>query len=502
MKVTGILWLPLSFLDFIERRYDTMTTQKQSALQTIEEKKSLIVGIADKVWEFAELSLQEFKSAETYCEALEKEGFDVERGTCKIETAFAASYGHGRPYIGILAEYDALSGLSQEGGLIERKEKKAGGNGHGCGHNLLGAGAFAAALGIKAYLEQNDVSGTVILYGCPGEEGGAAKAFMARDGLWKKMDAALTWHPEDVNEVATGSSNSCIQTQYKFTGIASHAAGAPERGRSALDAVELMNIGVQFLREHMSDKARIHYAITDAGGCSPNVVQPRASVLYMVRSNHVAEAVELQKRVDKIAEGAALMTETTYEKKFIDGLADTVSNFALERVLYKNFEELGVPKYTEEENAYADALAETYDSSGVPGVAAENDENAKEQVEKMQKEYGHAMNGFLTPLYQKDAFKAGSTDVGDVSWLTPTAQIHVAAWPNGCPGHSWQNVSCDRTEIGHKAAVHAGKVIAATAIDLIEDTSLLDEARAEFEKRTKDGFVCPIPADAVPVIPD
>ena len=479
-----------------------MTTQKQSALQTIEEKKSLIVDIADKVWEFAELSLQEFKSAAAYCEALEKEGFDVERGTCNIETAFAASYGHGRPYIGILAEYDALSGLSQEGGLIERKEKNAGGNGHGCGHNLLGAGAFAAALGIKAYLEQNDVSGTVILYGCPGEEGGAAKAFMARDGLWKKLDAALTWHPEDVNEVATGSSNSCIQTQYKFTGIASHAAGAPEKGRSALDAVELMNIGVQFLREHMSDKARIHYAITDAGGCSPNVVQSRASVLNMVRSNHVAEAVELQKCVDKIAEGAALMTETTYEKKFIDGLADTVSNFALERVLYKNFEELGVPKYTEEENAYADALAETYDSSGVPGVAAENDENAKEQVEKMQKEYGHAMNGFLTPLYQKDAFKAGSTDVGDVSWLTPTAQIHVAAWPNGCPGHSWQNVSCDRTEIGHKAAVHAGKVIAATAIDLIEDTSLLDEARAEFEKRTKDGFVCPIPADAVPVIPD
>ena len=479
-----------------------MTTQKQSALQTIEEKKSLIVDIADKVWEFAELSLQEFKSAAAYCEALEKEGFDVERGTCNIETAFAASYGHGRPYIGILAEYDALSGLSQEGGLIERKEKNAGGNGHGCGHNLLGAGVFAAALGIKAYLEQNDVSGTVILYGCPGEEGGAAKAFMARDGLWKKLDVALTWHPEDVNEVATGSSNSCIQTQYKFTGIASHAAGAPERGRSALDAVELMNIGVQFLREHMSDKARIHYAITDAGGCSPNVVQPRASVLYMVRSNHVAEAVELQKRVDKIAEGAALMTETTYEKKFIDGLADTVSNFALERVLYKNFEELGVPEYTEEENAYADALAETYDSSGIPGVAAENDETAKEQVEKMQKEYGHAMNGFLAPLYQKDAFKAGSTDVGDVSWLTPTAQIHVAAWPNGCPGHSWQNVSCDRTEIGHKAAVHAGKVIAATAIDLIEDTSLLDEARAEFEKRTKDGFVCPIPADAVPVIPD
>ena len=479
-----------------------MTAEKQSALQTIEEKRDLVIEIADKVWEFAELSLQEFKSAKTYCDALEAEGFEVERGTAGIETAFTASYGHGRPYIGVLAEYDALSGLSQEAGLTERKERCAGGNGHGCGHNLLGAGAFAAALGIKAYLEKNDISGTVLFYGCPGEEGGAAKAFMARDGVWKNLDVALTWHPEDVNEVATGSSNSCIQTQYKFTGIASHAAGAPEMGRSALDAVELMNIGVQFLREHMSDKARIHYAITDAGGCSPNVVQPRASVLYMVRSNHVAEAVELQKRVDKIAEGAALMTETTYEKKFIDGLADTVSNFALERVLYKNFKELGVPQYTDEENAFADALAETYDHSAVPGVAAENDEEAKEQVEKMQKEYGHAMNAFLTPLYQKDAFKAGSTDVGDVSWLTPTAQIHVAAWPNGCPGHSWQNVSCDRTEIGHKAALCAGKVLAATAIDLFEDTSLLDEARAEFEKRTKSGYVCPIPADAVPVIPD
>ena len=479
-----------------------MTAEKQSALQTIEEKKSLITGIADKIWGFAELSLQEFKSAETYCEALEKEGFEVERGTSNIETGFAASYGHGHPYIGILAEYDALSGLSQEAGVTERKEIHAGGNGHGCGHNILGAGAFAAALGVKAYLEKNDISGTVILYGCPGEEGGAAKAFMARDGVWKKLDAALTWHPEDVNEVATGSSNSCIQTQYKFTGIASHAAGAPEMGRSALDAVELMNIGVQFLREHMSDKARIHYAITDAGGCSPNVVQPRASVLYMVRSNHVAEAVELQKRVDKIAEGAALMTETTYEKKFIDGLADTVSNFALERVLYKNFKELGVPQYTDEENAFADALAETYDHSAVPGVAAENDEEAKEQVEKMQKEYGHAMNAFLTPLYQKDAFKAGSTDVGDVSWLTPTAQIHVAAWPNGCPGHSWQNVSCGKTSIGHKAAITAGKVLCAAAIDLLEQPELIAAAKTEFAGRTAEGYTCPIPPEAVPTIPD
>jgi aminobenzoyl-glutamate utilization protein B len=326
---------------------------------------------------------------------------------------------------------------------------------------------------------------------------------MARDGVFKELDAALTWHPEDVNEVATGSSNSCIQVQYKFQGVASHAAGAPELGRSALDAVELMNIGVQFLREHMSDKARIHYAITDAGGISPNVVQPRASVLYMVRSNHVAEAVSLQARVDKIAEGAALMTETTYERKFIDGLADTISNFALEKALYENFKELGVPQYTEEEQAFADQLSATYPGNeSIPGVAAEFDQNLREEVVKLREENGHAMNAFLAPLYQGEAFKAGSTDVGDVSWLTPTAQIHVASWPNGCPGHSWQNVSCGRTSIGHKAAIHAGKVLAAATIDLMQDPELLQSAREEFEKRTAAGYTCPIPADAVPVVPD
>lgn len=480
-----------------------MKQEKQRAVEAIDAKAGLIHDVADQVWDFAELSLQEEKSAALYCEVLEKEGFTVERGICNIDTAFSGSFGSGRPVIGILAEYDALSGLSQEGGLLEQKERVAGGCGHGCGHNLLGAGAFAAALGIKAYLEETGRQGTVVLYGCPGEEGGAAKAFMAREGLWKGLDAALTWHPEDVNEVATGSTNSCIQVQYKFSGIASHAAGAPEKGRSALDAVELMNIGVQFLREHMSDKARVHYAITDAGGRSANVVQPRASVLYMVRSNHVAEAVELQARVDRIAEGAALMTDTTFERQFIDGLSDTVSNFALEQILYDNYKELGVPSYTEEEHTYADQLAATYAGSDkVPGVAAANDDKLRDEVIRMREENGHAMNAFLAPLYQGEAFTAGSTDVGDVSWQTPTAQIHVAAWPNGCPGHSWQNVSCDRTDIGHKAAVHAGKVLAAAAIDLIDQPELLLKARAEFDKRTAAGYVCPIPADAVPVVPD
>lgn len=480
-----------------------MTKEKEQALEAIDDAADLIRSAADRVWEYAELSLQETQSSAYYCTILKKEEFQVEENICNISTAFSASYGSGRPVIGILAEYDALSGLSQKAGSLEREEIIPGGSGHGCGHNLLGAGALAAALGIKAYLENHPGAGTVILYGCPGEEGAASKAFMARDGVWKSLDAVLTWHPEDVNEVATGSSNSCIQVQYKFQGIASHAAGAPEMGRSALDAVELMNIGVQFLREHMSDKARIHYAITDTGGCSPNVVQPRASVLYMIRSNHVAEAIELEKRVDKIAEGAALMTETSFEKKFIDGLADTVSNFALERVLYENFRKLGVPSYTPEEHDFADKLAETYPSEGyLPGVAAEFDPVLREEVHELRSKNGHAMNEFLAPLYQGEAFKAGSTDVGDVSWLVPTAQIHVAAWPNGCPGHSWQNVSCDGTEIGKKAAIHAGKVLAGAAIDLLTRPELLKEAREEFEKRTRAGYTCPIPKGAVPVIPD
>ena len=375
-----------------------MTQEKLTAVHAVEEKEEIICQAADHIWSHPELSLQEDASAAYYCELLKEEGFRVEKGICGIRTAFAASFGSGSPRIGILAEYDALSGLSQEAGSLEQKELIPGGCGHGCGHNLLGAGAFGAALGVKAYLEKTGHAGTVILYGCPGEEGGAAKAFMARERLWESLDAALTWHPEDVNEVRTGSSNSCIQIQYKFTGIASHAAGAPEMGRSALDAVELMNIGVQFLREHMSDRARIHYAITDAGGVSPNVVQPRASVLYMIRSNHVAEAVELQARVDRIADGAALMTDTQIERKFIDGTADTVSNHTIETALYGNFREIGVPVHTEEELSFADKLAQTYPGADhVPGFGAAGDDAIREEVRALQQKAGHAMNDFLCP---------------------------------------------------------------------------------------------------------
>ncbi|MCR5322353.1 MAG: amidohydrolase [Lachnospiraceae bacterium] len=464
-----------------------MNNYKKIAVNEIEKKEKLIYDVAEKIWDYAELSLQEFKSCDLFCKVMAEEGFEVEKGICGIATAFSASFGSGRPVIGLLAEYDALSGITHDRPTA-----------HGCGHNLLGSGAMAAAVGIKEYLTQSGHSGTIILYGCPGEEGCASKAFMARDGLWNRLDAALTWHPADCNEVVTGSSNSCIQVQYTFNGISSHASAAPDKGRSALDAVELMNIGVQFLREHMSSKARVHYAITDAGGVSPNVVQSRAQVLYMVRSNHVKEALKLQERVDKIAEGAALMTETTFERKFVDGMSDTVTNRALEEAAYRNFAELGVPSHTDEELKKAEELALTYESRDKnPGIGSDFDAAYALSAAKQRSENGTYMNDFLLPHFMGDAFEPASTDVGDVSNNCPTLQIHVASWPNGCPGHSWQNVACAGSSLGYKAAVHAGKVLAATALDLFEDDDLLRKCHDEFNLRTKDGYACPIPKDAV-----
>lgn len=467
---------------------------KKIATDAIDESSSLFCEVSDKIWEYAELSLKEFKSAELYVKVLCELGFEVERDVADIKTAFLGKAGSGRPYIGILGEYDALSGLSQVGGKAEKCALEAGGNGHGCGHNMLGAGALAAAYGIKKYLEVSGKSGTVIFYGTPGEEGGAGKAFMAKRELWREIDIALTWHPSDTNEVTTGTCNSCLQVLYKYKGVASHAAGDPEHGRSALDAVELMNTGVQYLREHTKDDARIHYAIIDGGGFSPNVVQPTASVLYMVRSKLVRDANALLKRVDKIADGAALMTETEYERVFIDGCSGTVPNHSLEALLYKNLKELGAPEYTESEWEYAKALYATYDTHGaIPSLAASLDANAKAEVEAITDGGKRALNDFIAPLYTGDCFSPGSTDVGDVSWQTPTAQVYTACFTSGAPGHSWQNVSVGKTSIGHKGLLLAAKVLANTAVELFENPELIAEAKAEFELRTKEGYTSPIP---------
>lgn len=443
-----------------------MDEMKKYALASVDANAEIYNKISDSIWDDPELSLKEHHAAALYCEALEKLGFTMEKGICGIETAFSGSYGAGRPVIGILGEFDALSGLSQKCGETSPAPVADGGNGHGCGHNMLGAG----------------------------------KAYMAREGLWYGLDAALTWHPGDVNEVTTGTNNSCIQVLYKFKGVAAHAAGDPYNGRSALDAVELMNVGVQFLREHMTEDCRIHYAITDAGGISPNVVQSKAAVLYMVRANKVADSVKLQARVDDIAKGAALMTGTEFERVFIDGTAETLPNYTLEKLAHDCFEELGVPQHDAEELAFAAALKKTYPAeTKAPGTGAKFDPAIAKAVKAMTENMTKPKNDFLMPQYSGEGFTPGSTDVGDVSWQTPTAQVIVAAWPAGVPGHSWQIVSCGKTSLAHKALNCAGKVIASAAIELINDPALLQKAKDEHAERAADGYVCPIEKDAVPI---
>ena len=475
---------------------------KKEAQAYIAARGGDFAALSHKIWEYAELSLKETKSAALFMEELRAEGFTVTENLGGIPTAFSGSFGSGRPVIGILGEFDALSGLSQKAGSARPEPLTPGGAGHGCGHNMLGAAAFAAACGVKRFLEQSGLGGTVVFYGCPGEEGGAAKAYLARDGVWKDLDAALSWHPGDTFEVSTGTNNACTQVLYRFRGVAAHAAGNPEMGRSALDAVELMNIGVQFLREHMKDEARIHYAVTDGGGLSPNVVQAAASVLYMVRSRDVPDTLALQERVDKIAQGASLMTETSYERIFVDGTADTLPNPPLEKCLYENMKALPLPEYTPEERSYAAALRETYPTDGsLPGLGAKADAAIAVQVRELSGGGTKALNDFLLPYYSGEDFRPGSTDVGDVSHLTPTGQFTALCFPAGAPGHSWQNVSCGGSSIGDKGLIWAAQVLCGAAADLFSDPALLAAARAEFQRRTKErGYVCPIPAKARPYV--
>lgn len=474
--------------------------EKQGLYDYIDAHADLFVDVSDRIWEYAELSLKEFRSAALYCDVLREHGFTVEENLCGIRTAFSGSYGNGRPVIGILGEFDALSGLSQKGGVTE-KCSAGGENGHGCNHNLLGAGALAAAFAVKDWLETSGQPGTVIFFGCPGEEGGAGKAFMARENAWSALDAAVTWHPDYMNMVISGSCISCIQKEYIFDGISAHAAGGPEHGRSALDAVELMNIGVQYLREHMPSTARVHYAITDGGGVSPNVVQPHASVLYMVRDHEVGETLSLQKRVDQIAEAAAMMTDTKLSVRFIDGTANTVSNRALEALAYENLNAAPLPDYTPEELDFARALIRSFPTP--PKAPAQEFAPLLTEAEQdfviAASEGGAApINRFILPYHHSNFVHMGSTDVGDVSWQTPTVQIYAACQAAGSPGHSWQNVSAGKSSVGTKGMLFAAKVMAGIAADLFTRPEVLAAAQAEHRKNAVSGYVCPIPPDAVP----
>ena len=472
---------------------------KQAAWKEIDNKEEMILKASDEIWECAETAFLEEKSAKIICDILKEEGFKVEEGIAGIATAFKGTFGSGKPVIGFLGEYDALSGLDQEAGLAEKKQVHAGAPGHGCGHNMLGTAALASAIGVKKYLEETGKSGTVVYLGCPGEEGGSGKAFMAKEGAFSDLDAAITWHPGDMTRTCTSSSLANYQVAYKFYGTSAHAGGAPHLGRSALDALELMNMGVQFLREHVIPEARIHYAITNTGGYSPNVVQPYAEVLYLIRAPKNRQVEEIYQRVNRIAEGAAHMTETRVEIDFVKGCSNLISNKVIAKKLWENLNELGAPEYTEEELAFAKEIHESVGDSCYESLEKQAKIFKRDVRNEIMSHKGEAMYQFVLPYDDNGVMSFGSTDVGDVSWNCPTAQAYVATWAAGTPGHSWQIVSQGKSGLAHKGLIYAAKAMAGAAIDMYEDPALIDEAKLEMEE-TLDGdtYLCPIPDGCKP----
>lgn len=472
---------------------------EQKIVDLIEAKKQDFIGLADAVWAANETRFDTKESVKEYYRLLEQEGFSIEKGIADMEHAFIATAGNGGPIIGILAEYDALGNLSQEADLGEKKACVIGGNGHGCGHNLLGAGALAGAVGIKDYLQEHNLPGTIQLFGCPAEESGYGKAFMARDGVFDHLDAALTWHPMDTTSGWGMSSLAVYQVYYNFKGVSAHAAAAPEMGRSALDAAELMNIGVQFLREHVVESARIHYAFMDSGGESANVVQPSASLYYFIRAKKLDQAREIYERINKIAKGAALMTETELEVVFDSACADYIPNKAITGAMYDNLVSIGQLNLTKEELEYEKRYCESLPESAREGLYQRAKKAFPDLPEAEIKEL--AASPILEkpmPLIFSDEVQ-GSTDVGDVSWVVPTAQIFIGCEPQGTPPHSWQWVANGKSAVAHKGLLAAGKVIAKTALDLIVNPELLKQAKEEHQqilngKQYQSG----IPADVKP----
>lgn len=450
-----------------------------------------------EIWDFAELKFNEVKSAAAMTELLEKEGFRVTRGLAHMPTAYMAEYGSGKPVIAILAEYDALSGLSQQAGVTTECAREGTNNGHGCGHCLLGTAAVGAGLLLRDYLKEKPGKGTVRVYGCPAEEGGSGKTYMAREGVFDDVDAALTWHPGTQNEIMTGSNQANIQAAFTFKGRAAHAAGAPQNGRSALDAVELMDVGVNYMREHMADYDRVHYAILDTGGVSPNVVQAHAQVLYLIRSKTNEETKRLYDRVVNIAKGAALMTETELSVRFDKAVSNLVPNTVLGKVLYDALVAVGAPKRTEEEKAYLRSFQAPLGQERVlkdPGMAPYPDAEHREAL-IAEDPYGE----FIIPYVPTSATQMGSSDTGDVSYVTPLAQFITACFAIGTSAHSWQWVAQDKGSVALKGCFYAAKVLAQGAETLFTQPQVLADAQAELKKRMKGKkYVCPIPGDVWP----
>ena len=430
----------------------------------IKDNKKTFEEIALQIWEYAELGYLENKSSNLLANELEKNGFTIQKGLAGIPTSFVAEYNNGGPIIGILGEFDALPGLAQTSSPFKEVANNDTNAGHACGHHLFGAASAWAAVAIKEWIKKNNINGTIRFYGTPAEEGGSGKVYLVRAGLFDDVDAVLHWHPDDTNSANPRTSNSNKSGKFTFRGISAHAAGAPEQGRSALDGVEGMNHMVNMMREHIPQESRIHYVITK-GGLAPNVVPDLAEVYYYVRHPKMDMVDELFNRVVKIAEGAALGTETNMSYEVMHGNYSLLPNETIQKIVHKNLTNLGGFTYTESENEYAKEIYKTFFN---PNIEIGSQQSVADYV---------MSHGY------------GSTDVGDVSWVVPTAGFRTATWVPGTPAHSWQAVSSGGTSIGLKGAQLAANTLALSIKEIFENPSIINKAKDELKIRTGDDFV-------------
>lgn len=469
--------------------------------QLIEGKQEQYFELSDHIWDLAETKFHEHESAEVIIAALEKEGFTIERNIADIDTAFIGTFGSEGPSIGFLGEYDALPDLNQKANSTT-KELNPGQesmNGHGCGHNLLGTASFAAAVALKDYITENNIKAQVKYFGCPAEEGGSGKTYMTRANAFDGLDMALCWHPATDNAIFGAPTLANIQAAFEFKGKTAHAANSPEMGRSALDACELMNVGGNYLREHVTSEARYHYSYLDAGGQAPSVVQDHAKLLYLIRAPKGHQAKEIFDRLCKIAEGAALMTETEVTVHFDKACSNYVPNTVYSRLMGECLVEYGAPKFDEQDWAFAEELHATLSD-------AEKQFRMFPPFSPMEKKIAMENNGkvladFVYPYNEamKNLTLPGSSDVGDVSWVVPTAQCIVATEVQNTALHTWRWVTNGKSGIAKKGMLQAAKIMAATAMKAIENPEYMEQAKAELDAMTAiTPYVNPIPADVKP----
>lgn len=441
----------------------------------IEEKQEKFHNISDEIWEYAELAYKEHKSSSLQRQVMASEGFTVEEGIGGIDTAFSARFGSGRPVIAFLGEFDALPELSQKADCIYQEPVPKRESGHGCGHNLLGSGSMQACVAVKDYITKKNMPGTVIYFGCPAEEGGAGKAFMVREGCFEDCDICLTWHPYSAT-AGSMSSLANARVYYNFEGISSHAAVSPHLGRSALDSAELMNVGVNYLREHIIPEARIHYAVTNTGGKAPNIVQSKAQVLYSIRAPQNDQLVELLDRVNNIARGAALMSGTSVNIQVVSAYADVLQNKTLDQLAFKHINDIYPLKYTDEELNYAKAFNDIGDMTDVIMY--------REMAQRFYGEKGAEFfkGAMADAVFPPNPMKMGSTDVGDVSWNVPATWFNGACFALGTPVHTWLATAQGKSSIAHKGMTAAAAVLARCAVDILCNPEIAEHAGEDLKK--------------------